>query len=548
MGSPPRAGRRDPGAVLVDLQPAGRRVEVTRETTLLDAARAAGVELQAVCGGAGTCGGCRVRVVSGSVGAADEMERAALTEAERASGLRLACRTTLLADARVDVPSDSLVSEQRLQLEGDEPPLPAGPPSGVPARLGLAVDIGTTKLALFLVDLDTGRTLARRGVMNPQIAYGEDVVSRIAYAGAGAQTEGVLRRTLLRTLDAAVAELCAGMGATPERIAEAVVVGNTAMHHLFAGLPVRSLGMAPFEPATTEPIELEAGSAGLALAPGAALYLPPVVAGWVGADHLAVLVACGLGDSKGPALAVDIGTNTEVSLATGGRILTCSSPSGPAFEGAHIGAGMRAAPGAIERVHIRDGAASVLTVGRRPPVGVCGSGVVDAVAEMLRTGLLDARGNVGSAPPARKPAAGPNELLLAPAAATGHGRDIVLTRGDVNEIQLAKAAVRAAIDVLLAAADVEAAALDRVFVAGAFGSYLDLGSAVRIGLLPDLPLERYRQVGNAAGIGARRMLVSPGARRAAETLARRIEHVELTAHPAFHRRFVTAMGFDVRRA
>jgi len=548
MARRPEAAGRAPGLVVVDLQPVGRRAQIPRGATLLDAARAAGVAIHAVCGGAGTCGACRVRIAEGAVAAASDAEREALSAAELAAGMRLACQAVALEDARADVPPESLAAEQRLQLEGED--LEPGPAAALRAspRLGVAIDVGTTKLALFLVDLDTGRTLARRGAVNPQIAYGEDVISRIEYAGRGPDAEGVLRRKLAETLQRAISDLCRAIGTAPERIEEAVVVGNTVMHHIFAGLPVRTLGTAPYRPATTEALALDAGTAGITLARGAVVHLPAPVAGYVGSDHVAMLLAGRVGESERTILAIDIGTNTEISLATGGRILSCSSPSGPAFEGAHIGAGMRAAPGAIERVHLSGGTAFVSTIGGRPPVGLCGSGILDAISEMLRCGILDRRGNLAAKPPARRARAGPDELLLVPAAATGHGRDIVVTRGDVNEIQLAKAAVGAGIAVLLQEAGIPAGEIEEVLVAGAFGSYLDVAAAVRIGLLPRLPLERFRQVGNAAGTGARRMLGSPERRRAAGALARRIEHVELTAHPAFHRGFVSAIGFEVSGA
>ena len=243
----------------------------------------------------------------------------------------------------------------------------------------------------------------------------------------------------------------------------------------------------------------------------------------------------GSGRRRGTALALDIGTNTEISLARGGRLLSCSSPSGPAFEGAHITAGMRAAPGAIERVRIHGAEVSTYTIGRLPPVGICGSGILDAVAEMRAAGAIDRRGNFR---------AGQSEFLLVPAAQAGHRRDITITRGDVNEIQLAKAAIRAGIDVLLQEAECEPAELDEIVVAGAFGSYLDLSSAVRVGLLPAVPLERFRQVGNAAGAGARQMVLSMESRRAAQAIARRVEYLELATHPAFHRGFVNAMSFE----
>ena len=536
--------RRPPGIVVVDLQPIGRRAEVPSGSTLLEAARSAGVELQSICGGAGACVGCLVRVVEGDVSIPSTAEREELSESSVAEGLRLACQAVALGDVRLDIPPESLTAAQRLQVESEDEDVSPGMAADSRGRIGLAVDIGTTKIAVFLVELDGGRTLARRGVMNPQIAYGEDVISRIAYADRHFDGGRVLRRKLMDTLNRTVAELCGQIGVAPERVVEAVVVGNTVMHHLFAGLPVHALGTAPYRPAATGSLALAAGAAGLVLSPGATLYLPPNIAGYVGADHVAMLLAAGVGSTPRTTLAIDIGTNTEISLATSGRILSCSSPSGPAFEGAHITAGMRAAPGAIERVDISGGAISFYTIERRPPIGICGSGILDAVAEMLRAGLLDRRGNLAANGPGIRLASGRPEFLLAPAASTGHGRDIVVTRGDVNEIQLAKAAIRAGIDVLLAEAAIAPSGLQEIVVAGAFGSYLDVSSAVRIGLLPNLPLERFRQIGNAAGAGARRMLVRPEERRRAEEIAQRVEYVELAAHPAFHRGFVTAMSFE----
>jgi uncharacterized 2Fe-2S/4Fe-4S cluster protein (DUF4445 family) len=265
------------------------------------------------------------------------------------------------------------------------------------------------------------------------------------------------------------------------------------------------------------------------------VFVPSNIAGYVGADHVATLLSTGVGETSRTALALDIGTNTEISLARGGRLIACSSPSGPAFEGAHITAGMRAGPGAIERVRIRGAEVSTYTIGRLPPVGICGSGIVDAVAEMRAADAIDHRGNFR---------AGQSEFLLVPASETGHRRDITVTRGDINEIQLAKAAIRAGIDVLLHEAECEPADLEEVVVAGAFGSYLDLSSAVRMGLLPTVPLERFRQVGNAAGAGARQMVLSAKSRRAAQAIARRVEYLELATHPAFHRGFVNAMSFE----
>ncbi len=526
-------------------EPLGRRVPIREGETLLEAAQSSGVELQAICSGEGTCGGCRVRPTEGRLTPPTEKELVLLGRQELDDGVRLACQARALGPARVEIPPESLTAAQRLQVDdAAEEPGPPREASGAAERVGLAIDIGTTKLALYLVDLDTGRTLARTGASNPQLPYGEDLISRIAFTARHPGGARVLRERLIDRLNLSVAELCAGLGIAPEAIDEAVAVGNTVMHHLFAGLPVRTLGEAPYRPLRTDALEFRARDGGLRLGENARVFLPANVAGFVGGDHVAALVATRFDEGEGTRLLVDIGTNTEITLAHGRRLVACSCPSGPAFEGAHITAGMRAAPGAIERVRIRGDAVDAYTIGRVPPVGLCGSGILDAVAEMWREAAFDRRGNFRKGAPRVRRGATQDEYLLVPARATGNRRDIVITRGDVNEIQLAKAAVRAGIEVLLRETGTAAAEVDDVVIAGAFGSYLDPGSAIAAGLLPRFPASRIRQVGNAAGAGARRMLVSAGRRRAAGDLAGRIEYLELAAHPAFHRGFVTAMGFE----
>lgn len=408
---------------------------------------------------------------------------------------------------------------------------------------GLAVDLGTTKLAAYLVDLGTGTTVGRVGAVNPQIACGEDVMSRIAHANAGPAAATELRQAALEAVGDLAERLCAQAGCDRDAIVDCVVVGNTAMHHLFAGLPVRQLGQAPYLAAVSDALDLQAADLGLRLAGGARVYMPPLIAGFVGADHVAMLLATRAAECDRTVLALDIGTNTEISLAHGGRLWSCSTASGPAFEGAHITDGMRAAPGAIERVHYRDGRFSIQTVEERPAVGLCGSGILDAVAEGLRAGIVDARGGLDRSHPLVAADGGRLRCVLVPAAGTGHHRDIVFTRSDVGEIQLAKGAIRAGWELLVQAAAIESSELDEVVVAGAFGTYLDLRSAVRVGLLPDLPPERFRQVGNAAGAGAQQLLLSRERRGFAVELAARAEYLELTTHPLFAEHFVSAMGF-----
>jgi uncharacterized 2Fe-2S/4Fe-4S cluster protein (DUF4445 family) len=409
--------------------------------------------------------------------------------------------------------------------------------------LGLAVDAGTTKLAAYLVDLASGATLARVGAMNPQTAYGEDVVTRITYANTTDGAARLLHERLVEELNRMVSELCEQAGAHRGQIVDAVVVGNTAMHHFVTGLPVRQLGEAPYVACVSDSLLASAEEIGLKLDSGAMLYLPPNIAGYVGSDHVAMLLASGLADTTQTVLALDIGTNTEISLAHKGAIWACSTASGPAFEGAHIHDGMRAAPGAIEHVRFLKGAFQVQTIGGAAPVGICGSGILDAVAQGLEEGIIDERGSLAKGHPlVSRTESGPT-CLLVPAGRAGHGRDVVFTRSDVNEIQLAKGAIRAGTELLLKEAAIGAASLDSVVVAGAFGTYLDLESAIRVGLLVDVGRERYRQVGNAAGRGAEQLLLSRERRMLADHLAKRVRYIELTVHRSFTEMFAQSLGF-----
>ncbi len=407
--------------------------------------------------------------------------------------------------------------------------------------LGLAVDIGTTKVAAYLVDLETGLTLAKAGVMNPQIAYGEDVISRISYVINEDDGARVLQAALVEVLNGLIEDLCGEAGAKPAQVVEIVAVGNTAMHHLLAGLPVAQLGLAPYVPAAGEPVECRAADLGLAVAPGAYLYLPSNIAGYVGADHVAMILATDLWKADALVVALDIGTNTEISLASGPRILSCSCASGPAFEGAHIENGMRAAPGAIERVQLEKGEIRLQTIANQAPVGICGSGILDVVAELYGAGVLDRTGSLDSASPRVRPGKKNFEFLLVPAEESGHQRDIVVTRKDINEIQLAKAAIRAGLEILLDTAGVQADAIQAFIVAGAFGTYIDIPNAIRVSMFPDIPLERFHQVGNAAGVGARQMLISRARREKAAEVIRSVEYIELTTDTHFSDQFMKAL-------
>jgi uncharacterized 2Fe-2S/4Fe-4S cluster protein (DUF4445 family) len=525
------------GSFRIDFEPLGRRGQARPGQTLLQAAQSAGVGLASVCGGVGTCEECRVRLASGTLTLPTLVEEAALSKADLAAGFRLACQAEPLSDVKLDIPPESLTAAQRLQLDGEETHLEPQPVVHIPGAHGLAVDIGTTKLAAYLVNLKTGRTVARAGAMNPQISFGEDVISRIAYAGREPDGAKKLQSVLLNTLNNMLAGLCAESHVSPVSVLDAVLVGNTAMHHLFAGLPVQQLGHAPFAPAFTGPLAIPAEKLGVNLGPGASIYLPPVIAGYVGADHLAMLLATQAWKSQQNVIALDIGTNTEISLVAQGRISCCSCASGPAFEGAHIHEGMRAAPGAIERARWSDEKILWQTIADQPPVGICGSGILDVVAALLDGGLVKPTGSLKTG----------NEsgYVLVPAVQTGLRRDLLVTRKDIHEIQLAKSAIRSGLEILLQEAGLRWSELDEFIVAGAFGTYLDIRSAVHTGMFPPLPLEKFRQVGNAAGVGAKLMLVSETMRKQVEGLARRIGYIELTTRPAFTHLFMEHLSFKV---
>jgi uncharacterized 2Fe-2S/4Fe-4S cluster protein (DUF4445 family) len=409
---------------------------------------------------------------------------------------------------------------------------------------GLAVDIGTTKMAIFLVDLSNGQIVDRVGAMNPQISYGEDVVARIAYANQSEPNRISLQKRVVETLNKNMVELCHAVGAEPSQIVDIVVVGNTAMHHLFAGLPVRQLGQAPYVAAVVSPLQFPAREIGLTSAPGAMVYLPPNIAGYVGADHIAMLLASRIHRQEGISIALDIGTNTEISLTRGGKLYTCSCASGPAFEGAHITAGMRAVPGAIERAQFYEGDWHFTTVDGEPPIGICGSGILDVVSELLQSGQIDQAGRFTENAFHKVVYPQGDAIELVTAEDSGTGKPILVTRGDIREIQLAKAAIRSGVEVLLEHTGTQTEEIDRFLVAGAFGTYLNLESAVRIGMFPSLPHECYEQIGNAAGIGARMLLISEPCRQEGEALLAKVNYIELTTVADYMDLYIEAITFN----
>jgi uncharacterized 2Fe-2S/4Fe-4S cluster protein (DUF4445 family) len=416
---------------------------------------------------------------------------------------------------------------------------------------GMAFDVGTTSIVGFLVDLQTGEQLAAVGSMNPQAVYGGDLMSRIAFAQFNAEALKKLQTRVLAAINGFVKEACEAAKVAPTHVYKVVIVGNTCMHHMFLGIDPTYVGLAPYAPSVRAAIVVPARELLVRVNPNAAVCFLPIVAGFVGADTMAVVLATRIYDSPHVRVAVDIGTNGEVVMGSRRKLMACSAPAGPALEGAQIKHGMRGAVGAIEKVEIGDDV-TCSVIGGAPAIGICGSGLIDAVAKMLDAKILEPSGLLKVEERELLPAAlrdrlverdGERQFVLAWAKESGNGQDITITQQDVRQLQLAKGAIYSGILMLKKVMGVEDGQIKELMLAGGFGNYINIASAVRIHLLPDLPIEKISYVGNAAALGAQMALLSETERNRAVALARSIEHVSLAARPDFQDIFIEAICF-----
>lgn len=586
----------------VTFQPEGRRAVVAGSETLLQAAQRCGVGIEDLCGGQGTCGKCKVVVHHGSDLLTPRTDSELLLHAEdHRRGIRLACqcRPERAGPLILEIPPESQRSWQRLQTAGLTPECRLAPEFvrvRVPANLDLAglralgwevsegtsvsadrlavlrgprwlvaqerrvlrvtstkeplwavaVDLGSTKIAAYLVNLETGKTLTAVSAPNPQMVHGEDLMSRLAFAQRSSENERRLHTELVETVRSLTEKACGRARGSPSYVIAYVAVGNTAMQHFFLGVPVRSLGRAPYTPSTREEEVRTSGELALGGQPSATVIVPPVVGAFVGSDLVAGVRATHVDRARGLRVFVDVGTNTEICAGNRERLVACSAPSGPAFEGAHILFGMRAADGAIERVSLapQDWTVVYRTIGKGKPRGLCGSALLDLLAELARVGAVDRTGRL---PRSRThdqlvSVQGRTAFRIVPAEETAIGQDIVLTQDDIGQLLLAKAAIRAGTEVLLTELHRGAAEIQELYLAGAFGTYLAPESALRAGLIPPLPIERIRFVGNTAGTGARLAILSRHERNELRELSRAIEHVSLAEDSRFARKFASSLA------
>ena len=646
----------------VVFQPSGRQGSVAEGTTLLDAARQLGVDVDSICGGRQTCGKCKILVENGEFAKyALESSAAHLSPADATeidyfahhgglpNGARLSCAACVSGDVLVTVPPESQSHRQIIRKTATErvievdptvrqvfveveqhelgarkgdwerlqealerewgfqklridlqalrrlgPALKSGKhritvivwndaevidvqPGYHEGVYGLAVDVGSTTVAAHLCDLRTGTVLATESMMNPQTTYGEDLMSRVSYAMMHADGLKKMHEAIIAGLNKLAGMAAHAAGLRGRDIHEIVLAGNTVMHHILLGLDPTDLGGAPFTLATHAPIDMKARDLGLKLHPGANVHFMALEAGHVGSDNVGVLVAEAPDQQDSIMLVIDVGTNAEILLGNRERLLSCSSPTGPAFEGAQIAHGQRAAPGAIERVRIdpatkeprfkvigREDWSDELEPGEIGATGICGSGIIEVVAEMFTAGILRPDGRFAaddeqqmtndesvrsedsllSSSVVRSSSRvrwnGPKaEYVLATPDQTATGREIVVTQDDVRNIQLAKGALYAGCKLLMHRRGVDH--VDKIVLAGAFGSYIDPLRAMVLGLYPDCDLSQVYAVGNAAGDGARIALLSKSRRAEAARAARKVDYIETAIDPEFQAEFVGAM-------
>jgi len=629
-----------PRQALIVFSPSGKRGSFPVGTTVLQAARELGVDIDSVCGGRARCGRCEVEPVEGTFAKegivssvkhlADltEDEQLCLRDGQLKAGNRLSCQAKILGDIRIDVPPASQVHHQVVRKDFEAHSIELDPvihlyftqvaepelqrPDGDVRRLlqaldrdwglsglqvdisvlrslqsalrdgqwqvtvavrdgarivaiwpglqehiyGVAVDVGSTTIAAHLCDLASGDVLASGGAMNPQIRFGEDLMSRVSYAMLNPDGAGQMTGAVRSAIDELLANVMEQANIDPEQVLEVTLVGNPIMHHLLLGLDPTPLGSSPFALATDQATELAATELGLQIAAGARAYLLPCIAGHVGADTAGVLLAETPWESDKTSLIIDVGTNAEIVLGNSERLLAASSPTGPAFEGAQISGGQRAAPGAIERVRIdpvtleprfkvmggrlwSDDPGFEDELGQQAVTGICGSGIIEVIASMYLAGIIRSDGIIDGTLANRNPRIEADKRVFSYLLYKGEP-EIRIRQTDVRAIQLAKAALYAGARLLMDRMGVDK--VDRIRLAGAFGSHIDVKYAMVLGMFPDCDLEQVSSANNAAGTGARIALLNMASRRLIEDRVRRVEKVETSIDESFQRLFVEAMS------
>lgn len=596
-------------SIRVFFNPINREISAEIGDTLLDRMREEGVHIEAICGGKGFCGKCKIILEKGTVEKKSTIPDKMLSEEELENGFYLACMVRLVEDCTFTIPAESrienpkilisteleipelapavtkhllrkkakssnlLLSYRKLDLIdytgtaprisdevydrvsklGDQVTVTVSRTNGFPEIInaetgdtrdksyGIAIDVGTTTLVAILVDLNTGEIIGRNSAMNSQITYGEDLVTRTAIARS---QEGLkkLQKTVVDSLNGVIREMLDDAGISPDEVNDITVGGNTVMNHLFAGLESGYLEIANVE-VSREPIIFKSKEIGLAVNPESYVYCVPNVSRFLGGDAVGDVVASGMHMKEEMSLMVDLGTNGEIVFGNNKWLFSCSCASGPAFEGEGVRHGMRAAVGGIDHITIdpETKKAEISTIGDAPAKGICGSGLIDLIAEVYRTGIMDFSGKFVTGMPYTREGKWGLEYLVVPAEETSLGRDIVLTQADLDYVIDSKAAACGAITVLMKKLRIGVEETRNIYMAGAFGTFTDMGSATTMGIFPEFPNGEYHPLGNGSLSGAYATLLSMGKRREAAEVARNMVYVDLLVDLEFIEEYSKAL-------
>ena len=604
--------------------PEGKHLDIKSGSTVLDATRKMGIDIQAPCGDLGLCGRCKIVLGKGKNLAElpTETEKKILSTKELDDGYRLACQCKVSEKGllSVIVPPESKISQQRIVIQGIMPQfqmspivkdtiielkkkqesksdsetllealsengftdvsididairrlpdviregnwninatlwnnkevLSLQPKDKASQTLGFAVDVGTTKVAGYLVDLKNGELLAAVSLPNPQISFGEDLISRITYWTESEEKGISLQKIVIGCVNKLIEDSCKKFGVTKNEIYDITVVGNTAMHHIFFGISPKYVGQSPFPVAVKNSFDVKAKDIGMIANSAAYVHALPPIAGFVGADTVAGILATEIYNKEETCMLIDVGTNAEIVVGNKDKLTCCSAPAGPAFEGAKIKHGMRASSGAIETVWIdpKTLETGYKTIDETKPRGICGSGIIDTVAQLLKTNVIDdiGRFNKKLNNPRLRILGENTEFVLAWQKDTSINKDITITRHDIQEILLAKAAVYTGTHILLERLNLKPNDVEKLYIAGAFGTYIDLTNTLTIGMFPEIPTNKIQFVGNTAGSGGRLVLLSEKLRSKAEEIAINTGYIELASDPSFETEFTNALWLPHR--
>ncbi len=539
------------GNKIIECEPGHSLYEILSHEGLMDAP----------CGGTGLCGKCKVRIQSRDTTSADDVSanenQAFFTPAQIAAGWRLACGYKAVSDISVELPQQRemsniisrgyikefihapaalLKADRQIQLPAGGDNTSASAACGIKDCYGVAIDIGTTTVIAALVDLSRGKEIESLACLNGQKAFGQDVISRIHYAGSNDRGTEVLHKTIIHDLSGLIKELCRRHNLTADNVYDVCVAGNTTMIHLLAGINPAAMGKTPYLPAFQGPLSLQGLHLGLPIAAGCNVYCLPAVSSFVGGDITGGILACGLESPGEKTLFIDIGTNGEIVLADGKHFCACSCAAGPALEGMNVSCGVRAAPGAIEDVIISGDAIKYETIGGVAATGICGSGLLSAIAEMRRAGIINKNGRLQ--PHALvETAAGKKRFII------DARRHIFLTQQDIRQVQLARGAILSGVYALLDAVGMKVGELARVIVAGQFGAHLKVESIIDAGVLPSEWGRIISYAGNTSKSGALVCLLAQPERAVIENLAESIQYIELSLLEGYEELFIKCMQF-----